>query len=174
MKINMTSGFIKDLVRLNHPLNKIKGWFYDIKNGICNIFKWLPVIWKARDWDHAYIWNLLYHKLIFMESHHQKYNPFVSKHKTLHQIQIAKCLAGRLWKQDYLTNALIPVHEIYGETKLEFSKPDENGLVSLVDNDPKKEKDMRRRAYKLSEYMKQQDMNLLFKILNKHMRGWWT
>lgn len=35
----------------------------NIKYGINNIIKWLPVIWKDRDYDNIYIYEILKHKL---------------------------------------------------------------------------------------------------------------
>ena len=35
----------------------------NIKEGFKNIWYWLPVIWKDRQWDHSYIFYVLEHKL---------------------------------------------------------------------------------------------------------------
>lgn len=51
--------------------NKIKNWwiwkarfFYrDFTYGIKNLIKWFPVIWKDRDWDDHYIWEILKFKI---------------------------------------------------------------------------------------------------------------
>ena len=37
--------------------------------GIKNIIKWFPIIWKDRNWDHFYLYDILKHKLIFMAEH---------------------------------------------------------------------------------------------------------
>ena len=29
--------------------------YYNVKYGILNIITWLPVIWRDRQWDHAYV-----------------------------------------------------------------------------------------------------------------------
>ena len=42
--------------------------------GIKNLFRWHPIIWKDRDWDHYFIEHMLYHKLI------HTYNFFISEH----------------------------------------------------------------------------------------------
>lgn len=51
--------------------DKIKLWWrFDgkylhktIKYGIVNLWKWFPVIWKDRNWDHSYIYKILQFKL---------------------------------------------------------------------------------------------------------------
>ena len=35
----------------------------NFKTGVKNITYWLPIIWKDRNWDHRYIYNILQHKL---------------------------------------------------------------------------------------------------------------
>ena len=52
-------------------IQKIKRWWRwegkhlhkDIKQGFKNLWKWLPVIWKDRDWDTHFIYELLKKKL---------------------------------------------------------------------------------------------------------------
>lgn len=51
--------------------NRIRLWwhfdgkhvFRTMRRGIKNLWKWFPVIWKDRDWDHSYIYEILKFKL---------------------------------------------------------------------------------------------------------------
>ena len=52
-------------------IDKIR-WFYrdnikyfhkDFANGVSNLWKWFPVIWKDRNWDHSFIYEILKFKL---------------------------------------------------------------------------------------------------------------
>jgi hypothetical protein len=53
--------------------NKIRRWWRwevqhiprDFRIGVKNLWKWFPTIWKQRDWDHDFIYNLLAKKLEF-------------------------------------------------------------------------------------------------------------
>jgi hypothetical protein len=66
--------------------NSIRLWFRweakylhrDIIQGIKNLFKWFPVIWKDRDWDDHYIWELLKFKL----KNQSKYIGYHDRHTT--------------------------------------------------------------------------------------------
>ena len=44
---------------------KFEGRYYhkDIYNGVKNLIKWFPIIWRDRDWDSYYIFRILEHKL---------------------------------------------------------------------------------------------------------------
>ena len=35
----------------------------DFISGVKNLYKWLPIIWKDRDWDHFYIYQIIEFKL---------------------------------------------------------------------------------------------------------------
>ena len=65
--------FFKDLKNQPRPniFKRIESWwrwegqYYHkyFKQGVKNIIYWFPVIWKDRDWDDHYIFELLKHKL---------------------------------------------------------------------------------------------------------------
>jgi hypothetical protein len=44
---------------------RFEGRYYhkDFYRGVTNLIKWFPVIWKDRDWDHTYIYELIKVKL---------------------------------------------------------------------------------------------------------------
>lgn len=66
-----------------------RSWYYkyivypfaDFKTGIRNIIKWLPIIWKDRDWDHGYLMNVLRFKIDEMQKHIDKYGHMVNYQK---------------------------------------------------------------------------------------------
>jgi len=37
----------------------------DFANGVKNLIRWFPTIWKDRDWDDHFIWNIMVQKLKF-------------------------------------------------------------------------------------------------------------
>jgi hypothetical protein len=61
------------------------GW-YDFKHGIKNLIKWLPVIWKDRNWDSQYIYTILIKKLEFHRDVIQKNNRYVDVEDTVKEI----------------------------------------------------------------------------------------
>jgi len=51
-----------DSIKLNWEF-EWRYYYRDFKQGVKNIFYWLPIIWKDRNWDHHYIYTILEHKL---------------------------------------------------------------------------------------------------------------
>lgn len=155
-------------------LHKIKDIYYNIKHGIPNIIKYIPIIWQDRNWDEHYIYSLLYFKFSDMEKYWRSDNVWsANKDKTAHQIMIAKNLCKRLIDDNYTENALKPVEDKYGKLKWHFEPSEIKGYTSMVFDETLEESKARSRAYKHSEYMEKQDINYLFRHIEKYIRGWW-
>lgn len=155
-------------------LKKIKDKYYSIKNGISNIIRWMPTIWRLRDWDAEYLYLLIYKHLSHVEDCLRYNGHGVNSIKDADRIRIAKNLAKRLYEHDYTSNALIPVEEKYGELKVRIEKDDILPMCDKVifDETPEEEK-ARDRAYKHAEYMEKQDRKMLFSMLDKYIDRWW-
>ena len=56
---------IKNIIEQIKLWWKFEGRYYhrDFINGVKNLWSWFPVIWKDRDWDHHYIFEILKFKL---------------------------------------------------------------------------------------------------------------
>jgi hypothetical protein len=152
---------------------KIKTIYYNIKNGISNIIRWIPVIWQLRDWDAGYLYVLIYKHLTHVESCLKNYGHGVNSPKYAKQVQVAKNLAKRLNEDDYLSNALIPVKQKYGEAKIHFEKCDNGQWWRMINDEPVENTQARHNAYEHEKYMKNQDKKLLFQYLYKYIDQWW-
>jgi hypothetical protein len=51
------------LTRIKWKLEEISYYPKHIREGITKLIYWFPVIWKDKDWDHVFIYNILEHKL---------------------------------------------------------------------------------------------------------------
>ena len=51
---------------INFWISEIPHKYKDIKNGIKNIFRWIPIIYKDRDFDDGYLLRIEYEKLKMM------------------------------------------------------------------------------------------------------------
>ena len=160
---------------------KIDQAIYDIKHGIENLIDWFPIIWKDRDWDHWFLYKIIHKKLEKMEYLQRTYGHHVDNEKTADQIKICKLLLARLIEDDYLSNATKYHDEKWGELRL-ITKPIPGTEVCSVETETtkpltEKEKERESKArmalYKHGDKMKEQDLDLLFKIMRKHIQGWW-
>lgn len=45
----------------------LRYWHRDVQYGIRNLYRWLPTIWRNRDWDNAYLNEIILKKLRYMQ-----------------------------------------------------------------------------------------------------------
>ena len=151
--------------------------FNNLKRGIINIIKWFPVIWNDEDYDFQTIYTLLYHKLNHMEQYYESDKTYsANADKTAYEIMIAKNLAKRLAKENYLNNALIEHEQKYPdylEKSFHTEKIEGKDLYRIMDLNSKEEKKSFERCSQLSDYLEQQDREYLFDYLKKKIRNWW-
>lgn len=128
---------------------KIKNKYYSIKNGISNMIRWTPVIWKLRDWDAEYLYLLIYKHLSNVENCLRYNGHGVNSIKDANKVRIAKNLAKRLCEQDYISNALIPVKQKYGKLKIRTEKDDVLPMYNkIIFDEAPEEKKASEKAYK--------------------------
>ena len=148
--------------------------FYNIITGIKNIFRWLPVIWKDRQWDQDYLYRVIGQKLKLMEEFWYSDDPWsANQEKVAKKVKLCRLLCDRIVNHDYLMNVLIPVEKKYGELKMYFEKTDNPNLQRMVFNETPEERKAHLRAYHHSDYMEKQDKKMFFNILQKHIDKFW-
>ncbi len=106
---------------------RVKNWidghlsFYAIKNGIFNLIKWFPLIWKDQDFDHGYLYDILYFKLGEMQKFFESDNTY-SANADQYAKQIKECrrLLERIINKstqnenwDFNNGVTRPLNEIY-------------------------------------------------------------
>ena len=149
----------------------IKKLFHNIKN----IIRWLPIIWRDRDWDYGFIYEILYQKLKNMELFFRSDKVYAKDAlKFAHQIMVAKNLCKRLSEDNYLHNAMFWHDKKYPEPIVFEFEPDEiSGYKKLLPDKNLKRSQSFKKCGEHSRYMKKQDLDYLFKYMRKHIQNWW-
>ena len=162
--------------------DKIKNIPYNFKHGIKNLIKWFPIIWVDRNWDNHYIYIILQHKLHLTEQLIRNEGMHLYAERDANQIKLCINLLDRLIKDEYHIMAYKDIDKKWGELEMlcSPSKGDpEASEVHLNRRKVKTEKDKIQetkefnRAYKHEQYLKDQDLEYLFKKMFKHIQGWW-
>jgi len=161
---------------------KIKDLPYQIKHGIKNLIIWFPVIWKDRWWDHWFLYVVLRHKLHLMEKNIRKYGHHVRHIEDADKIKKCVLLLDRLIKDDYHEIVYKYHDKKWGDGDFIFTDstqyPDCVKLDIKYENVKTKEDEkLQSKEYRLlmnkPEELKKQDLDLLFKLMRKHIQGWW-
>jgi len=161
MNIYRVKEFVKNIPR-------------NIKYGTHNLIKWFPIVWKDRDWDHQFLYDILRFKLNNIEK--ELRGSWVGSDKEAKHVKKCVHLLDRLITDDYHEIAHKDFYKKWGEPDFSINK----GMFKPVyPNDPNDEKQEERdKEYKRkmgsSEYLNNQDLEMLFDIMKKRIRNWWT
>lgn len=149
--------------------------------GISNLLVWFPVIWNDRNWDHHYFFLMLRFKLSRMEKYFRKHG--ISARATQDSDQISTCikLLDRLIGGDYNKLAYEQHDKKWGTSEFKFTElKDQLGYKMdierpnvVTEKDKEKQRTEIINLAKHEEYLENQDVQLLFKIIGKHVQTWW-
>ncbi len=76
--------------------------FRDILESIKNLIYWFPIIWKDRNFDESYIYEILKHKLKYQSKSILKYSIHTSTEKKVKIMNICISLIDKIQKEFYL------------------------------------------------------------------------
>jgi hypothetical protein len=177
-------------------LEKIKLWWrfegrYYHRNfiqGIKNLWNWFPVIWKDRDWDQYFIYEVLIHKLEKQANYIEQREWHTEAKRDAEKMRLCALLA-RIQQEDLYSMEYLD----YLDQDFEFVPTDEteeyftmestttrDDLVDylykyrhqhkLID---KTDKDNQSIAMEIAHNNQERSRKLLFKIMEENIGRWW-
>lgn len=162
-------------------LKQIDSFYWKMRIGIKNIFYYLPFIFKDRDYDDHFLYEMLYAKLNKMSKYYESGGtmPFVGWEREARYIKICKELAYRLSNRDYDSNADLRIpkeHQIDYENMNIFNMFVDSDTLGfkVFKHDTTKEQDYWiLKSGKIAQDVQKNDKEYLFKLMNKHSNKWW-
>lgn len=190
----------------NRIFRKIRFWWkYDGKyllkefvRGIKKLWYWFPVIWKDRDWDHHYIYEILKHKLKSQSKYIGDRDIHTLAQLDSRNMMICVSLIQKLqddfYQMEYIDYAKYKHHftptDKKGFSQINFEniweKYDDffkkypliykrvlngEGIFDITKGDDKNKKKMI--AMNISHINHERAKKLLFKIMEENIEGWW-
>lgn len=137
-------------------LNKLRSF----KIGIKNIFVWMPIIYRDRNWDYSFLLIMLEHKLKLMEKTFENGDELFSVGaEVVHsEIKMTREALTRILEQDYVD---------IGELDL---KVDEKGRLQISGS---KSEEERAELYELERKLIKEDYNTVFNTMRDKIANWW-
>jgi hypothetical protein len=179
---------------------RFDGKYYhrEFVTGVKNLWRWFPVIWKDRDWDSHYIFEILKHKI----NNQAKYIGEKDRHTSAKRDTEIMRLTSRLIKlnqDEFYGSEYMDYHETnYEFVQVEGSKDLYQVEDTLISdnfdeyfkkyprqykrvlsgelnrfNRPVDEKDRKLIAMEIAHENQERCHKLLFKILENNIRNWW-
>jgi len=177
-------------------LEKIKWWwelegrYYhkDFINGVKNLWNWFPVIWKDRDHDQHFIYEILIHKLEKQAKYIRERDRHTGSKRDAEKMLLCARLA-RIQQEDLYQFEFTE----YLDQNVEFVPTDETGkwftMESTITRDElidyfykyrrqyklidKTNKDNHRIAIQIARNNQERSRKLLFKIMEENIGKWW-
>jgi len=160
---------------------KSRYFLSDARQGIKNLIEWFPIIWKDRWWDHWFIYAVLHRKLSLMEHNFRHHGVSANRKHDADKIKLCVLLLERLRDDNYFEMAYKQHHEKWGEPEFDWIDTDDPDLVELkikhdnviTEEDKKQERKEFKTATEHENYLRQQDLEMLFGLMRKHIQCWW-
>ena len=178
-------------------LEKIKLWweyegrYYhrDFIKGVKNLWNWFPTIWKDRDHDQHFIYEVLIHKLEKQAKYIGERDRHTGSKRDAEKMLLCARLA-RIQQEDLYQFEFME----YLDQDFEFVPTDETEkwftMESTITRDnlidyfykyrrqhkllDKTYKDTKRIAIEISRNNQERSRKLLFKIMEENIEGWWN
>jgi hypothetical protein len=173
----------------------VKYFFLNIGRSIRNLWRWFPIIWKDRDWDSNFIFDILKFKLKNTAEYTEQRKWFIGYEREVSRMRLCIKLIDLINKEHYILEYMdyetsifefIPTNHIdeNGDTYHELkSEMIEDNLDKYFKMYPlmykqvvtKLGSDSNRKLIALYIGGKNHERakRLLFNILNKHIENWW-
>lgn len=154
----------------------------DFRVGISNLIVWFPVIWLDRQWDQVFFYKILRKKLSLMEKQFRTNGLAITSEDEAKKMKLCVLLLERLLADNYEENAEREFRKRWGEPRMVTTPVPNNERYSELHivydsvKTPEHEKQRQREFLNYMQHadnMKKQDLELLFKTIEKNIQGWW-
>lgn len=128
--------------------------------GIKNLIKWAPIIWKDRDWDYGFLLTIMIFKMTNLEKEISKADRHIDTQKDMKSLRICIELLKRIQEDNYYGKELEELYKDVDWTDLNKNRsPEWEKKAAILCKKTQ-------RAYK-------EDADMLFKLFRKNFNKWW-
>jgi hypothetical protein len=170
---------------------KFEGRYYhkDFVNGVKNLIRWFPVIWKDRDWDDHFIWELMMKKITFQAKYIGDQDRHTRAKRDAEIMMTCVRLMERV-KEEYYGTEYIDYHEtkhefvdcdVPGHKCLETTELSENFdeyfkkyprlYKKILSENPNESKS--RIGFLMSMENHKKAKRILFRLMEQYIGNWW-
>jgi hypothetical protein len=181
--------------RLYWGINDLQYVPQNIITGIKNLIHWIPIIWKDRDWDQHYIFEVLKHKLIKQAKYIGSRDFHTRAKRDAEIMMLCVRLIEKVQDETYSSEYMD-----YHQTEMSFKKIEDSDLHTLEIKElsqnfdeyfkkyprqykkvmngelnifKRENKDLQVIAMEIAHENQKRCQDLLFKILNNNINNWW-
>ena len=170
---------------------KFEGRYYhkDFVNGIKNLIRWFPTIWKDRDWDTNFIWEIMMKKITFQANYIGKRDFHTRAKRDAEIMMTCVRLMGKVREEHYHMEYMDYHESTYdfvdcdtpGHKELKITEVSENfddyfkkysrTYKKILSENPNESKS--RIAFLMSMENHRKARRILFKLMENNLEAWW-
>jgi hypothetical protein len=161
--------------------------------GIKNLIRWFPIVWKDRDWDHHYIWEVMKFKISNQATYIGTKDRHMSAKRDAEIMKLCVKLMDRI-QNDYYSSEYMDYHKsrhYFVDTDREDLKEWKHELITenydeffskypliykrviKMHKTPFRNDTKEGIAINIAHINHQRALRLLFSTLEKNIQGWW-
>ena len=160
--------------------------------GVRNLIKWGPVIWKDRDWDDTFLFEIIKFKISKMAESHGKIFPHMGSERNVEIMKTVVRLIDKFQSEEYLHEYFTYVDDEYTFVKIEGTDYFEVKTKNLRDDLDEyfakypllKNRAVNHKIYKenpssarlamaMGFVQHERAKRLIFELLNRNIDKWW-
>ena len=176
----------------NKWLRYVPIWLKQFLQGLRNIIRWMPTIYKDKDWDHSFITDMLQKKLEFTRQELVNANRFVGVEAVNKDITLALNLLERIkhsyyelemyeyikrsydWHPADVTGDYLAMEATILEDHLdEYLAKYKRTAKKLRKKHRLKVADTEKIAFRVSDYNQQKCERIFWKLMHYKLNHWW-
>lgn len=173
--------------------------FSELRTGISNLWSWFPIIWKDRDWDQWFIYNIIEFKLRRQSNYIGGKDRHTRAKRDAKDMLICAELINKV-KESYYDSEYMDYHESemifsdvegkphYHEINIELISEDfdtyftkyptwHKRSIKFIKENQKRfntdHNDKKLVAMIMGDLRQEKAKDLVFKIMSKNIDGWW-
>ena len=150
-------------------LHPIRQW-----ENFLHVVKWVPILWRDRDWDNAYLYQIMAFKLKNMRQNHLENRVIGDWKKVASEIKIAEDALNRIIKDEYCKKEYNAHYRKYPSKWLTRDKWEKTADGSIIQpRSPPEESKSFLHIADLEEANRHSDFELFCDMFTNYSRGWW-
>ena len=144
-----------------------------LRDNISRLIYWIPKIWRDRDWDSAYLYEMMRYKLIRMRDEIQNSASHTSWERDVQNMTVAIELLNRLDNTGY-NDYYSDMHNVKLYYCLDCTVTAEKEFFDFIGKRCTECSNKWKSAYLVSQKHENADFSYLWEIMRKHSRQWWN
>lgn len=143
-----------------------------------NLIKWFPIIWKDRNWDNSFIYDLLEFKLTNMAKYFKERNFFVGQLREAEKMELCVRLIKKLNTEFYSSEYVDIIENKWGRQEMKID-PSTNYLTfEFVDKNYTQDQlaeimKETRELMTIGRNKEEKAKKILFTLMERNINKWW-